>query len=439
MSTKNDQAWRHLFEKYDILNQVDCNESYIIKSSEINEFREARLMTKFDHKFQLPDVFIDNKLSLLPISRGEYTISRFNIFEDFPEDTLTQVEEVEAPTKWESLDYKNITSESSAINSAYVGKILNHFLDEDILYPTVSGRMSSREFDFSVKKTNTSGYFHVNVKNAQIEIDGGFEGVKSLSLVEAKNSITPDFIVRQIYYPFRLWRNLITKPIRNVFMTYTNGVFHLREYVFRDDKKYNSLELIQERKYKFTELKPIKLTFDLLHNILQTTSIIDEPNIPFPQANSIERIINLCEVLNSTESGETKEELLDNFFFTEKHDLAPRQVDYYTNAAIYLDFIIKQGNDKGEIVFNLTNKGKALFELSISERQIEFVKAIVRHSVFHKVLCETIKNGVEQQLSEERIVNLMKESELYNINSESTFKRRSSTIRSWIAWILNQI
>ena len=32
-----------------------------------------------------------------------------------------------------------------------------------------------------------------NVNNSQIEIDGGFEGVETLSLIEAKNSLSDDF------------------------------------------------------------------------------------------------------------------------------------------------------------------------------------------------------------------------------------------------------
>ncbi|MCT4688092.1 type II restriction enzyme [Vallitalea sp.] len=46
--TKNDKAWELLFQKYNIVNSVDKNGYVNIKSEQINEFREARLMTKFD-------------------------------------------------------------------------------------------------------------------------------------------------------------------------------------------------------------------------------------------------------------------------------------------------------------------------------------------------------------------------------------------------------
>ena len=34
-------------------------------------------------------------------------------------------------------------------------------------------------------------------------------------------------------------------------------------------------------------------------------------------------------------------------------------------------------------------------------------------------------------------IEIMKQCDLYNIESESTYKRRSSTIRGWIEWILD--
>lgn len=68
--SKNNTAWIKLFTKYNILDRVTADGLYEIKSSEINEFREARLMTKFDFKSQLPEIFSNNNLSILPISRG---------------------------------------------------------------------------------------------------------------------------------------------------------------------------------------------------------------------------------------------------------------------------------------------------------------------------------------------------------------------------------
>ncbi len=69
--TKTDRNWKKLFEKYNIPEKINKAGHYIITSAEINEFREARLMTKFDHRKNLPLLFQKYNLSILPITRGK--------------------------------------------------------------------------------------------------------------------------------------------------------------------------------------------------------------------------------------------------------------------------------------------------------------------------------------------------------------------------------
>jgi len=288
--SKNDIAWELLFDKCNILDNVVTNGHAEISASEINNFREARLMTKFDHKSQLPELFVKNSLSILPITRGSYIIGTFETFYKFNTDEV-EVANIEFPNFLESLSYRDISSEATAINCAFVSKILHDFTGEENLMPTVSGRMSSSFFDFNINTKN--GLFKINVKNSQIEIDGGYEGDFSLNLLEAKNYISDDFLVRQLFYPYRLWSGKIQKKVRPIFLTYTNGVFHLREYAFTNSYYYNSLELVRQKKYVVQEG-----TFNLeaLAEIVDRTNIVIEPKIPFPQADCFDRVINLCEL-----------------------------------------------------------------------------------------------------------------------------------------------
>ena len=53
--TKNDKAWELLFEKYNIADQIERDGKFEITATKINEYREARLMTKFDNKANLPN------------------------------------------------------------------------------------------------------------------------------------------------------------------------------------------------------------------------------------------------------------------------------------------------------------------------------------------------------------------------------------------------
>lgn len=421
--SKNDVAWESLFTKYNILSEVKTKGLYEISAKSINEFREARLMTKFDHSSNLPTIFAENNLSILPITRGSYLIGCFETFHDFNE-SETSIEQVMFPTNLESINVGDISSEATAINCAYVSEILHRFSREETLVPTVSGRMSSSQFDFYVNNKVLAQPSFVSVNNSQIEIDGGYEGHNSLILIEAKNYISDDFLIRQLYYPFRLWQNKLSKPVRPIFLTYTNGIFDLREYKFNAIDNYNSLELIAHQKYT---IQTQYINLELLQNIVKTTPQVTEPrDIPFPQADSFARIINLCELIHD-------EGCLSKDTITTNYDFDKRQTDYYVNAARYLA-LVYQGDDSN---FYLTSLGLNLFKLSLNQRQIELIKLIVQHTVFNKILQSIFSRG--RSLSRNEVIEIMKQSNLTNIVSESTYSRRASTVMAWINWILNQL
>lgn len=421
--TKNDSAWEKLFEKHEIIENIKKDGQFIVNSRAINEFREARLMTKFDHRNNLPTLFQENQLSILPITRGDYVIAKFETYKSFEQYDNAPIEYLNFPEHIQSIDFEKITSEATAINCAYVSGIFAHFLKEEELLPTVSGRMSSGAFDFKINDLKNSDLINLSVVNSQIEIDGGYEGIRSLSLIEAKNSISSDFLVRQLYYPFRLWGNKITKEVKSIFLIYTNGIFYLYEYKFENPQNYNSLVLIKQKLYSL-ETKDISL--ENIQNILKTTITVSEPELPFPQADSFERVINLCELLNE-QTELTKEDV------TTTYDFDKRQTDYYTNAGRYLGLIEKK-NDDG-IKFFLTDDGKSLFKRNYKQRQLRLVELILKHSAFSNSLALYFKKADVPTKSE--IVEIMRHSNLYNVNTEKTFRRRASTILGWINWILS--
>jgi hypothetical protein len=419
--SKNDVAWEKVFEKYQIMTALEQSKYFEISSNHINEFREARLMTKFDHKSQLPKLFADNNLSILPVSRGSYIIGDFKIFHNFTEDCV-EIEKIDFPHFIESLNYQDITSEATAINCAFISGIIQRFTGESHLYPTVSGRMSSSCFDFEIESQENC-LLKVNVSNSQIEIDGGYEGENSLNIIEAKNYISDDFLVRQLFYPYKLWTQKINKKVRPIFLTYTNGVFHLREYTFEDSGYYNSIKLVHQRKYA---VQDGVINIEIIQQILNTTTIKDEPEVPFPQADSFKRVINLCELLNEKYIL-TKEQITQNYNFV------PRQAEYYFNAGKYLGLLQRRKED-GMTIFCLTQEGANLFDLSIFNRQIKFIELILSHSMFNSTLRMYLKNGIKP--AKKDIIQIMYNSNLGDITDE-TYKRRASTVVSWINWIID--
>jgi hypothetical protein len=420
----NDAAWEQLFSKYDILNQIDANGRFEISATQIKEFREPRLMAKFDHTINLPKIFADNRLAILPITRGDYVISHFDAYHKF-EDDNTPIARVSLPTYIQSLDANNIPSEAIALNCAIAAGIVAEFLQDEDLISTVSGRMGSGSFDFDITNVKNNAPCRVHVNNSQIEIDAAYEGVRGLTLFEAKRDLSEDFLVRQLYYPFRVWQSRITKPVRPLFLVYSNGIYRLYEYAFQNINSYSSLVLIRQKNYS---IEDTAIDITDIQAVLNKTGLVPEPQIPFPQADSFERVINICELLSEQE--------LSRNDVTEQYAFDVRQTNYYTDAARYLGLLEKR-QDSIMPIYRLSETGKRLLVLNYKQRQLAFCDLILSHKAFGDTLRKYLECGNMPSTAE--IMQIMKLSNLYNVSSDSTFGRRSSTIKGWLNWIIGLI
>lgn len=418
----NDTAWQILFDKYDILGNIERNGQFIISSNQIKEFREPRLMTKFDHKINLPTIFADNRLAILPISRGDYVISSFSAYKEF-EPPVNDVQRVSIPAHIQSLMPQFLVSEAIALNCANACGILSDFLEDEALVPTVSGRMSSGNFGFDIE--TDSGVKRIDVANSQIEIDAAYEGINCLSLFEAKRDLSDDFLVRQLYYPFRVWKERVTKPVKPVFLVFSNGMFNLYQYEFDDPQNYNSLRLVKQKNYVIAT----EISLSDIENLLITVPFVAEPKISFPQADRMSRIVNLIELLN--EKPMTKQDITSKYAFDE------RQTNYYTDAGRYLGLIEKGHDENGNILFQLSTRGRHILGLEYKERQLAIVTQILAHKVFNETLKLHLQYG--EMPDKQTIIRIMKEANLYNIEADSTYLRRSSTVVGWINWILGSV
>lgn len=420
--SRNDAAWSLLFEKYDILYHIEKDGSFQISAAQIKEYREPRLMAKFDHTVNLPRLFKKNGLSILPITRGDYVISHFDAYHKF-EPVSSDITRISLPYYIQSLNVNSITSEAVALNCAYISGIMADFLEDEQLVPTVCGRMSSGIFDFEIKDIKYKSHRVIKVYNSQIEIDAGYEGLRMLALVEAKRDLSDDFLVRQLYYPFRTWSDRVNKAVMPIFLVYSNGIFHLYEYQFANPVEYSSLMLVKQKNYTVEE--DVTITTEEINRLLNNVQAVREPKIAFPQADSFERVINLCELLQ--EHSMTREEITIRYAFD------VRQTNYYTDAARYLGLVDKQRNQSNDITFALTSKGKNILRLSYKQRQLAFCEAVLSHKVFADSLRLWFKQG---EINKREIIAVMRQNDLYNVESKSTYFRRASTVKRWLEWIV---
>lgn len=416
----NDSAWERLFDRYRILDAIHTHGKFIISSEQIKEFREPRLMTKFDHRINLPSIFKQNNLAILPITRGDYMISSFLAYKEL-ETSSERFERVSIPSHIQSLMPQFLVSEAIALNCANACGILDDFLEDEALIPTVNGRMGTGEFKFNID--TISGIQTVCVRNSQIEIDAAYEGIQNLSLFEAKKDLADDFLIRQLYYPYRVWKDRVTKPVKTVFFVFSNGVFELYQYNFEDYRNYNSIHLEKQRKYMIST----KIYMNDIDDILKNTKECVENNISFPQANDMLKIINLIELLFVEQM--TKQDITSKYAFDE------RQTNYYTDAGRYLELIQKERDANGNILFHLTQKGRYIMKLGYKERLLAIATQILAHRVFRETLKLHLQTG--EMPDKSTIVSIMKKSSIYNVEKESTFDRRASTVIRWVEWIID--
>lgn len=428
------EAWELIFDKYDIVRRVKEDGFFRIKADEIKEFKEPRLMSKWDSSEQLPRIFKDKKLNILPDSRNSYIMSDFLLYETIPEirEHSKTMPYVELPN-FETIDVENISSEASAINILVLSNILEDFLETSENVLTFNGRMGTGTFDFSV--ATISGTQQVNVSNAQCEIDGGFENEESVVIMEAKNVIHSDFHIRQLYYPYRLWKAKVRKPIRLVFSVYSNKIFRLFEYKFEDPSNYSSIKLVRSKYYSLFDTS---ITIEEIIAVRNQTVIKYDDNQnrnglpPFIQADSFERIISLLE--NMYDNPMTDEEIASLMQFGVNYQAgnpAFRQSQYYYNAGKYLGLFEKEKVGK-KVVSKLTKLGEKVYKLPYKARQLKLVSLIFEHRIFAEMFDLTILNNGSLP-SRDTIINRMI---ALNVCNEGQIERRSSSVISWLEWVL---
>ncbi|MEX1409177.1 hypothetical protein AB3H99_03955 [Enterococcus sp. GC33] len=422
---KNDEAWEKLFDKYDILSEIDRNETFSIRSKQINEFREARLMTKFDHSNQLPEIFSKNNITILPDSRGNYILGKFKMFEELKHKNLKPIS-MKIPDFIQSLDITKITSESSALNIAHMSQMIDSVMrtkhNEPQSLLTLSGRMSSGSLQYNI--LNVDKKIHeFSVENAQIEIDGSYENLNKILIVEAKNKIPLDFNIRQLYYPFRLYQNLnTTKDITPVFFTYADDIFSFHVYKFTDTMNYSSIKKVEQINFILND--SLDLNLEEVKRISAIVKEVEEPkNVPFPQADTFTRILDMIDYIY---------ERKNKYELAEAYDFDLRQSDYYANALVYLGLATKQ-----DYYFKLNNEGIKIKNMHNSnKRNALIISKILSHKPFKLAFDSTLKNGGEY---DRKYISKVLLDNVKSINSISTANRRMQTVVAWLNWIFSVI
>lgn len=411
----NDWGWlRILAAGYDA--ELERRGYFYIGARELEQLsgRQPRLMAKHDFSTSRPWIFQRLRLGIVPVSRSEYLVGRFNLYERFPETQRGEVRTLELPAGLDTLSLEAVSSEAVALNGASASGMLEDFLGCAPLQATVAGRMSTHGLKVRLPDLSVD----VAVDRAQMEIDGGFESLEHLVLVEAKNHLSEDFNIRQLYFPYRRFQQRLAKDVVPVYLVYSNGIFHLYRYEFRDPADFRSISLVDSARYA---LSSSHLDAQAALDIVRAVAPEPEPAVPFPQANSFERVVNLLELIAL--------QPLSKAEITQRYDFDPRQADYYANAARYLGLA-----EPVEDTWETTEHGRRVIEQPQRDaRNAALIRALAARRVFREVLELSLARGAVASTAE--ICAAMNGLGL----SLATSRRRASTVARWTQWVLDTV
>jgi len=392
------RAWVNIFDRYNLLNTVKLFGYVDITAEQIKavDGKEPRLLTKIDFRENLPEIMQNEQLSILAIKNGLYRIAKNDPFIDLNEELPNQIIEVTAPNNILTLDPFNVKSESGALDIAYIAGICREVFEEDT-FLTIRGRLRGN-LDFNINQVP------YNINGVQIEVDGGYEGFYGVHIIEAKIGFRNNINIRQLLYPQLYWQNRpgYAKQVKTYIFYLHNDIFRFIPYIY--DGNIGYADHTQEKAFRF--VKPSNPNYSIYS--IPINNFMVNTNVPFPQADKFEKVMDMLFVIARSNGCLSKQELNLEF------DLVSRQIDYYLNVLKWL-MVCEEKN--GCIV--LTERGKFIVELPFKERLWELAKIVFAEPIFNNILHQrTIDNLFFR----------------YGVKSQSTQNRRLQTVNAWISY-----
>ena len=180
--------------------------------------------------------------------------------------------------------------------------------------------------------------------------------------------------------------------------------------------------MISDLSSYFLEINPNSYILDILE-IFASIDFVEEPEIPFPQVDDFDLLIEICRKLN--EIGDLGRQQIMELF-----DLKPRRYSFYISAGEYLNLMCRKSRN----VVALSDFGFKTFNLPEKEANLTIIEEILKHKPFYNVFSLYASTGSIPDNHE--IFETLKKTKIYNVNSQVTLLRRSSSVSSWINWIV---
>jgi hypothetical protein len=417
--SNNYQIRTRKIEKWsDIIRQsnIDVSKSVnYVTSKQIKQItnEDPRLMAKMDKIENLPKIFRENNLFLLPVSRKEYAIVKGIGYHKL--ESITDVKPISHITQVPFPASLKAESEGVLLEYANSCGLLGEVTGTSNLIQTFRGRTTTPKFSFDVNGSQ------LTVHHAQIEIDAGFENSEEIILFEAKIGVPTSFGIRQLYYPFRTaYQGQNKKTVRNFFFCLKRDrdkrLYLFWEYKFDPYNSLESIKLVHSKQYQ------VKVSHRL--SIKAYQDVIPMKNKKeIPQADDVNKISEFP--LRVFEGNDTADKIKNVFGFVN------RQSSYYRQASEILGLVSRDNHGR----YRLAARGEEYLRLPSQQKSHYLCKLLLEFPIVNEVFLD-ISIDTNKVIKKEHIIGLLKKKSHL---TGSTIGRRAQTIISWFRWIRNNL
>ncbi len=408
------KAWDELFRVLPLRERLLDSDVATLTADDIKSRtgREPRLMTKFDSRESRPRALHD--VTILPSSNGAYALLRGDGYCDLrPADSVRVWSRHQARSDILTLPWATgPASESQALDMAFASGILDDFLLDRDARLTIRGRLRCPAFRYAFQCASRTVELVAN--GVQIEVDSGFEG-QAVYLLEAKLGNRTNFHVRQLYFPLRMWSALVAnKPVIAAYLGWSNRRITLRSFRFDPIDLYQSIQPVASVDYLLDEPDRVASLTDLLES---TPPDSGAPQVPFPQADDMRRVIDIVDAIGCGVSGRAA--------LASRYGFDGRQADYYANAAAFLGLL-----EREQGTFGLSRLGRQFVAAPLNRRHEILLRQIVARPVLRQVAEYIAESSTLPAL--DAITEIVA---TRTGLSRGTPLRRAKTVLSWFKWV----
>lgn len=483
-NNKPSKAWEILFDAYNIVQHVeetgyyDINVDKMMRDNNIaNQWHtkypsdkapDNRNILKFDFSADLPNIFKEYKLQIMPIGGNKYRIAPFNMYYPLVNKTVPVIP-MTSPMKMASLDFNKVTTEPNAQTVAEITKMLTYIFHDlnsknREVVATLSGKNNVHNVEFSINNTVNNLPIPLSINTWQAEIDGVYESNETVLIVESKMKFPKDFNVRQLFIPRLLIEQTMQRlhEKKDTYVCYfvkTKDVYIFTVYRFADLKNMNSIEIHRQYKFrlsddprnvfsvdtaadkaKYNSQKAVARAREIIEKtklLTQYPTYSDGKTVSFLQANNLQIALDYLDFLDNTSESilVNEEQTLRNgpeaFVDTFKYDR--RQYNYYLNWLGYFGFVDRLS--PSEIV--ITKKGKSFNSANTGQKNEVLLQSMAAHLSSRTVLTALL-DGQKLDLSnlESTIQQEMKDVPQESQIGGNTLTRRISSVKSMCKQVL---